>query len=419
MQSGCSNQISGCDRLDQDSKARPVRLLARRKNLRNRLRRSDSPLFDTEQTLHSTTFVLLFAMDWSDRYNTPLTQLFSRQHKLELEWRVELALLKALGEIGRIPTQAHDEIKQLVDSGKVTLARTLEIERDTHHDIMAMVHAMGEQSKEYGGFVHLGATSQDINDTVQALQCREAQQMLLAAIDAVRAQLTRLSERHAKLTCIARTHGQHAIPITMGFKFANYLYEFSLVRQMLARVVVPAKFSGAVGTFASLQTQAVQTSIMRQLGLEAVPISTQTVSRLHLAELIFAVSATAAALERLGKEIRNLQRTEIGETHEGFGAKQVGSSTMPQKRNPHKSERVCGLARNIRSQLGPALETVSLEHERDLTNSACERITVPTALCLTHYTLIEMEKVSSNCNKCGSATAHTHMQHTHSHTPHM
>jgi adenylosuccinate lyase len=129
---------------------------------------------------------------------------------------------------------------------------------------------------------------------------------------------------------------------------------------------------------------------MRQLELRAAPVSTQVVSRLHMLDFFFALAAVAAALERLAKEVRNLQRTEISELSEGFGAKQVGSSTMPQKRNPHKSERICGIARLVRAQLAPALETVSLEHERDLTNSSAERIALPTAACLTHYMLTQM-----------------------------
>jgi adenylosuccinate lyase len=148
-----------------------------------------------------------------------------------------------------------------------------------------------------------------------------------------------------------------------------------------------------VGTFASLGTNEVQRLIMEELEINAAPISTQVVTRLFMADFVFAVSGIAAALERLAKEFRNLQRTEISETSEGFGEKQVGSSTMPQKRNPHKSERICGIARIVRSQLDPALETVSLEHERDLTNSSTERISLPTAACLTHYILLEMQKV--------------------------
>jgi adenylosuccinate lyase len=179
----------------------------------------------------------------------------------------------------------------------------------------------------------------------------------------------------------------------------------TVAERFLERVEIVGKFSGAVGTFASLGTRAVQASIMSQLGLAAAPISTQVVSRLHYADFVFALSALAAALERLGKEVRNLQRSEINELSEGFGEKQVGSSTMPQKRNPHKSERVCGLARVVRAQLDPTLETVSLEHERDLTNSSAERITLPTAACLTHYILTEMAGVLRALHVDGAAVA--------------
>ena len=244
--------------------------------------------------------------------------------------------------------------------------------------------------------MHLGATSQDVNDTVTALQLGEVRTVLSAALGDVRRHLTRLAVAHKRTVCIGRTHGQHAIPITMGFKFANFLYEISVAGAFLDRVELLAKFSGAVGTFASLggaPGRAVQKHMCASLGLSPAPISTQVVSRLHYADFLFGLGAVAAALERLGKEFRALQRTEIGETSEGFGEKQVGSSTMPQKRNPHKSERICGLARIVRGQLAPALETVSLEHERDLTNSSTERVTLSTAACLTHYMLLEMAKI--------------------------
>ena len=258
-----------------------------------------------------------------ERYATPLHDVFSRQHKLELEWRVETALLVALAECGLIPAAAPAEVAAVLASGAVTLARTLEIEKETHHDIMAVVKAISEKCPQHGGFVHYGATSQDVNDTVTALQLAECKDALLAALGAVRGHLTRLAQTHSALPTIGRTHGQHAIPITMGFKFANYLYELSVAEGFLARVSIVAKFSGAVGTFASLGTADVQASIMRQLGLTAAPISTQVVSRLHYAEFVFALSAIAAALERLGKEVRNLQRSEINELSEGFGDKQV------------------------------------------------------------------------------------------------
>jgi len=272
----------------------------------------------------------------------------------------------------------------------VTLERTLEIEHETHHDIMAMVKAMAEQAPEHGGLVHYGATSQDINDSVLALQLRECRDALLESCREVRAELTKLAAEHRDTVCIGRTHGQHAIPVTMGFKFANHLYELSEAQTYLERVKLLGKFHGAVGTFASLGgSDDVKRLVMEELALEAAPITTQVVTRLHLADFAFALSAITAALERLCKEIRNLARNEVGEMMEGFGAKQVGSSTMPQKRNPHKSERICGLARVVRAQLQPLMETVALEHERDLTNSSLERVVLPTGIVLAHYTLIE------------------------------
>jgi adenylosuccinate lyase len=274
-------------------------------------------------TGHSLQRLDAGGMDFSSRYKTPLNDVFSRQHKLELEWRVELALLKALGDAGIVPAGAHAEVAAAVAAGRVTLERTLEIEKETHHDIMAVVKALTEAAPEFGEWVHYGATSQDVNDTVTALQLRECRDVLLGATRDVRRELARLADTHAAVPTIGRTHGQHAIPITLGFKFANYLYEMTVAESFLERVGVVAKFSGAVGTFASLGTRGVQESIMAQLGLDAAPISTQVVSRLHYADFVFALAAIAAALERLGKEIRNLQRSEINELSEGFGDKQV------------------------------------------------------------------------------------------------
>eukprot|EP00761_Pharyngomonas_kirbyi_P013894 gb/GECH01013923.1/.p1 GENE.gb/GECH01013923.1/~~gb/GECH01013923.1/.p1 ORF type:complete len:435 (+),score=138.44 gb/GECH01013923.1/:1-1305(+) len=333
-------------------------------------------------------------MSWSTRYQTPLSNVFSTEQRIAKQLQVELALLKSLAEENRAPHEAYEVLKKAVDDGKVTAERVQELEAETHHDIMAMVVALSEQSKEYGGYVHLGATSQDINDTVTALQLKDAKKQLLEAIDDVRAELTRLSQEHRDVVCIGRTHGQHAVPTTIGFKFANFLYELSVARYYLNRSAVDiGKFAGAVGTCASLNSRDIQKKVLEELGLQVPPITTQVLSRLHYIDYLFAVSAVAAALEKLGKEIRNLQRTEINELGEGFAANQVGSSTMPQKRNPHKSERVCGLARMVRSQLQPQLETVALEHERDLTNSSVERMTLANGSVVTHYILREMKKI--------------------------
>lgn len=333
-------------------------------------------------------------MSWASRYQTPLSEVFSTEKRVAYQLQVELALLKALCAQKLAPEQAHKTLSKAVNEGKVTTARVQELEQETHHDIMAMVMALSEQSKDFGGYVHLGATSQDINDTVTALQLVQSKQQLLEAVDAVRRELTRLSLEHRDTACIGRTHGQHAVPTTIGFKFANFLYEVSVAREYLARAQVDiGKFSGAVGTCAALDTTRIQEDVLTELGLKVPPITMQVLTRLHYTEYIFALSAIAAALEKLCKEIRNLQRTEINEFCEGFAAKQVGSSTMPQKRNPHKSERVCGLARMVRAQLQPQMETVALEHERDLTNSSVERITLSNSTVITHYILLESRKI--------------------------
>eukprot|EP00762_Andalucia_godoyi_P003446 ANDGO_04286.mRNA.1 Adenylosuccinate lyase len=332
--------------------------------------------------------------DWAFRYQTSVSEIFSDERRLKHQLQVELMLLKVLGRHGLVPSEAYERLQAAVSEGRVNVQRVLEIEKEIHHDIMAMVKALAECDPQYGEFVHFSATSQDINDTVMGLQLSEAKTEILNACTAVRKELTRISKDHRDLVCIARTHGQHAIPTTMGFKFANFLYELSEASNMLENAPVHfGKLTGAVGTFAALNNTSVQREVLEELGLSPVPITTQVITRIHLARFAFALSAIASSLERLGKEIRNLQRSEIGELFEGFSAKQVGSSTMPQKRNPHKSERICGLVRVIRAQISPIMETIALEHERDLTNSSVERVTISTGCVLTHYCLLEMQKI--------------------------
>eukprot|EP00771_Trimastix_marina_P000910 gnl/Trimastix_PCT/1944.p2 GENE.gnl/Trimastix_PCT/1944~~gnl/Trimastix_PCT/1944.p2 ORF type:complete len:369 (+),score=142.96 gnl/Trimastix_PCT/1944:270-1376(+) len=259
---------------------------------------------------------------------------------------------------------------------------------------MALAKAMTEQMPQYGEYVHFGATSQDVLDTCQGLTLKACKQCILEECEAVRRELTQLARAHRDVPMIGRTHGQHASPITVGFKFAAFLYEVTEAARGLEAVdVAIGKISGATGTYAAFGTMDAEAGILEDLGLHSAPICTQVLTRLHPARYVFALACIAAAVERLAREIRNLQRPEIGEFSEAFGATQVGSSTMPHKRNPHKSERVCSVARFVRGLVAPALETVELEHERDLTNSAIERINLPTATTLTHYVLSEIRKI--------------------------
>ncbi len=325
-------------------------------------------------------------IDWVERYQTEINQVFSEENKHRLMLKVESTIAQALAETGIIPKEAAEEIKINAVPEKVKLSRVKEIEAETNHDIMALVKAIAEQCPNYGGYVHYGATSQDINDTVLGLQLKEAKKILLQSITEVRKALTKLALRYRDLPAIGRTHGQHAIPITMGFKFANFLYELSIAQKRLDNTKVEyGKLSGAVGTYAALSTDKPEKVFLRLLELETPPIKTQVISRFFLADYSLSLALVASVYDRIAKEIRNLQRTEIGEVMEPFKKKQVGSSTMPQKRNPHKSERVCGISRFIQSQVNSMLQNISLEHERDLTNSSLERITIPTITILTHY----------------------------------
>lgn len=332
------------------------------------------------------------------RYRTEMNALFDEDERLRSWMRVEIALARAHAAIGTIPKAAVAEIEQAAP--KVKLARVQEIEAEIHHDLMAMVKAMSEQCKRYGGYVHYGATSYDIEDTAMALTLRQAGQLLRTRTVALRKVVRALALDKAGLVCVGRTHGQHAVPTTYGMKFAYY---YDMLGRDKARLdaaierLSAGKMSGATGTMATFGPHAfdIERRVMDELGIAPAPITTQVIARDRHAELVFAAASLATTLEMIAKEIRNLQRTEIGEIAEPFASKQVGSSTMPHKRNPHKSERICSLARLVRAQVALALENIPLEHERDLTNSANERSLFPQALITTDYMLKETTKILS------------------------
>jgi adenylosuccinate lyase len=261
------------------------------------------------------------------------------------------------------------------------------------------VRALAEACGPSGAYVHLGATSYDIVDTATALQLKDA----LALIDMRLSEMERvLMEKAAKYrdtVMVGRTHGQHALPTTLGFKFTVWLREISRHIERLGQCkkrVIVGKMSGAVGTQASLGENAkrIQEVVMRRLAIEVADISTQIVQRDRHAELICLLAGIAASIENFATEIRELQRPEIAELSEQFeGAKQVGSSTMPHKRNPETCEMICGLSRIVRSLVNPALENVTTWHERDLTQSSAERFIFPEAFILTDHILFRMTGV--------------------------
>jgi len=324
------------------------------------------------------------------RYGRPkMKAIFAEDTRLQRLLDVEAALGRAQGKAGLVPREAAAEISRRATTKRVTVARVQEIEKETKHDLMAVVLALTEAcAGDAGKYVHLGATSNDIQDTATALQLRDAIGILDADLRGLVGVLATLASRHKRTIMLGRTHGQAAVPLTFGLKVAVFASEVARHRDRLregsARILV-GKISGAVGTGAGFGPKAleIQGTVLGDLGLGIEEAATQVVGRDRYAEFVAILANVAASLEKFCTEVRNLQRTEIGEVAEAFEAsKQVGSSTMAQKENPIASENVCSLSRIVRSLVTPALENVPLWHERDLTNSASERILIPHACVL-------------------------------------
>lgn len=331
-----------------------------------------------------------------------MKEIFDEEGKLKRLLEVEAALAWAQAQVGDIPKKDAEKIVAMASVKYVKLTRVKEIEAEIKHDIMSVVRALSEVCGSSGGYVHLGATSNDITDTAMALQLRSAMRIIRRKLDVLEEILLTHSSNEVNTIMIGRTHGQHAVPITLGFKFAVWLREVARhikrFDECADRILV-GKMSGAVGTQAGLGVNAlkVQELTMAHLGIRAADISTQIVQRDLHAELVCICANIASSLEKFATEIRELQRPEIDELAEPFEReKQVGSSTMPHKRNPEISERICGLAKIIRSLTIPALENVMTWHERDLTQSSAERFIIPETCILLDYALSLMNRVLEN-----------------------
>ncbi|OLS12986.1 MAG: adenylosuccinate lyase [Promethearchaeota archaeon CR_4] len=331
------------------------------------------------------------------RYRTPeMASLFTEEAKLQGWLTVEAALAEAHAILGTFSKDIAEEIRSKATVEQVKLARVKQIEMEIQHDLMAMVQGLTEIcSEEAGKYVHLGATSYDIEDTALALQLSQSINVLMKSVREFLVILVNQAESHREHICVGRTHGQHALPTTFGMRFAVWAAEIARhldrLQETKKRIAV-GKMGGAVGTMASFQGKGrqIQQEVMRILNLEPVLIANQVVQRDRHAEVLSVVALIAATCDKIARELRVLQRNEIAEIFEPFGKKQVGSSTMPQKRNPHKLERVCGLARVVKANIWVALENVSLEDERDLTNSAPERVIFGESFVLIDYMLKEI-----------------------------
>lgn len=335
---------------------------------------------------------------FEERYATQMNKVFDEETKMKKWLAVEVALAKAHAKIGNI---SKDQAKKIEEGSiKVKIGRVKEIEKEIDHDLMALVKALSEESGEAGKFVHLGSTSYDIEDTATALIFKDAIELLELDTQKLLDVLRDLAVKHKKTICIGRTHGQHAVPTTYGMKFALYYQETkrNLLRLKNAKAgIMVGKMSGAVGTKATFHGKgsAIEMEVMKSLELTPAKVTNQVIQRDRHAEVLSSLAIFSSLFEKIAKEIRNLQRNEILEVSEYFSPKQVGSSTMPQKRNPHKSERICSIARLVRANVQTALENIALEHERDLTNSANERAIFSESFIATHYILLQITKILS------------------------
>jgi adenylosuccinate lyase len=332
-----------------------------------------------------------------------IKEVFGETSKLQYLLDVEAALARAHAVVGNISKKAADEISKKAFVKYVTVKRVNEIEKETRHDIMAVTKALSEIcSGDAGKYVHLGATSYDIVDTANALQFAAATDLIKAQVRELRVTLVGLAKEYKNTIMAGRTHGQYSIPITFGLKMAVYAMEvdrhLERLHECKSRLLV-GKMSGAVGSGAAMGKHAlkIQELVMADLKLGTEEAATQIVGRDRYIELLSVLANIASSMEKFATEIRNLQRSEIGEVSEAFEAKkQVGSSTMPQKRNPILCEQVCGLARVIRSFIIPAYENAIQWHERDLCNSSSERFILPHSLIMTDWIVFQMNKVFRN-----------------------
>jgi adenylosuccinate lyase len=331
-----------------------------------------------------------------------MKSIFTESNKLQKFLDVEAALAEAHADVGNIPIEESKEIRKNANLNRVTVEEVNLIEAEIKHDVMAVVKALSNKCGKAGKSVHLGATSNDIIDTATALQLKEAINLIMEDLVNLKRSLFNLAKKHKNTIMVGRTHGQFAVPTTFGLKMAVYASEVQRHIERLGEAkerILVGKMTGAVGTGAALGEKALQIQdiVMKKLGLKAEEASIQIVGRDRYIEQISILANIATSLEKFATEVRNLQRSEIGEVSEAFDIKkQVGSSTMPQKKNPITSENICGLARIARSFILPAFENNVLWHERDLANSSGERFIIPHAFILVDDIMIKMTNVFTN-----------------------
>ncbi len=327
------------------------------------------------------------------RYTSPeMGRIWSDQQRYETWLQVETAAADAMARAGIVPLDAARDIRE---RGRFDVARIEEIELVTQHDVIAFTTAVAEHIGPSARWLHFGLTSSDVIDTAQALQMRDACELIVGGLARLMQEVRHRADEHRHTAMIGRTHGVHAEPMTFGLKLALWYAELErdVTRVRRARDTVSVgKLSGAVGTFAHLPPS-VEADACRSLGLEPAAVASQVIQRDRHAELLAALAITASSLEKFALEIRGLQKTEIGEVEEPFAKGQKGSSAMPHKRNPVGCEQLVGLARLVRANAGAALENNALWHERDISHSSVERVILPDSFIVLDHMLRRFTRI--------------------------
>ena len=326
-----------------------------------------------------------------------IKSIWEDQNKYSLWLEIELAAAEAMEKLKIIPKGVSRKVKS---KAKINVRRILQIEEKVKHDVIAFLTSITEKVGKEARYLHKGMTSSDVLDTCFNLQLKQSGQILIKDIDQLLISIKRQALKHKYTMCIGRSHGIHAEPITFGFKMLTFYQEFLRNRKRLEnsiQEISTCAISGAVGTFANVDPR-VEKYVAKKLKLKIEPISTQVIPRDRHAQFFSTLGIIASSIERFATEIRHLQRTEVLEVEEFFGKKQKGSSAMPHKKNPILSENLTGLARLIRSSVIPALENISLWHERDISHSAVERNIGPDATIALDFALTRLANVVENLN---------------------
>jgi adenylosuccinate lyase len=331
-----------------------------------------------------------------ERYTLPeMGEIWTDQYRFQTWLQVEIAVCEAQAELGYIPKEAVEEIKAKAD---FRIDRILEIELEVKHDVIAFLTNVNEYVGDAGRYIHLGMTSSDVLDTALSLQIVASLDIIMKKLEESIQAIRYQAQQHRNTVMIGRSHGIHGEPITFGFKLAGWLAEMLRHRDRLCalkKTVAVGQISGAMGSYSNIDPQ-IEALTCQNLGLEPDTVSTQVISRDRHADFLNGLALLAASMERFAVEIRNLQRTDVLEVEEFFSKGQKGSSAMPHKRNPIRSERLTGMARLVRAYAVAGLENVALWHERDISHSSVERVAFPDACILVHFMLVETTDLIQN-----------------------